>query len=297
MITIGFPVYNDKRFVARALESLLAQSFQDFELIISDDCSTDGSALVCEEYAKKDARIRYVRQAHNIGISRNMEFLLKLADRKYFMWAANDDLWHVDFIKNLVLELENNNTVISAFCPMHFIDEEDKMLLIPPPRKIDYSGENSYERLKKLIKIFDDCFGYGIFRRSEILQVRFPTWWWINKNCPYNNIYPTLCFYLAKGNFILCDGEDLWYNRLKNNENINHKVPYNNSFIRGLLAFCLRKFNLVICSLASSYRGHKSCILIFKILPFMLVDWFFRPSLNEFRNRFGKYLRNEINFF
>ena len=79
LVSFGMPVFNDLDYLPVALDALLAQSHDNFELIISDDCSTDGSEQVCREYAKKDPRIRYIRQTTNLGISRNLEFLLKEA--------------------------------------------------------------------------------------------------------------------------------------------------------------------------------------------------------------------------
>ena len=62
-LSIGLPVYNGENFVAESLEALLGQSYEDFELIISDNASTDGTARICQHYEKKDSRIRYVQQA------------------------------------------------------------------------------------------------------------------------------------------------------------------------------------------------------------------------------------------
>src|SRR5690554_7612694 len=87
LITIGMPVFNDVDFIEESILSVLNQSFSDFELIISDDGSSDGSADICKQYAEKDSRVRYVRQAKNLGISKNMEWLLNQSKNKYFVWA------------------------------------------------------------------------------------------------------------------------------------------------------------------------------------------------------------------
>jgi len=290
------PVYNDKAFLVQALDSLLNQSYSNFELIISDDCSSDGSEEICREYAKKDPRIKFIRQEKNIGISRNMIFLLKQAKGDFFMWAANDDLWHKDFIKHLRNILVNDESKVSAFCSMYFIDEQNNQLTSPPPRATDYSGSSAHVRLKKLVTTFDDCFGYGLFRRNTILNIQFPVWKWPNKTCPYNNIYPTLCFHLSAGDFGLYTDEALWFNRLKESENIHHKIPYDNTFLRGFMAFALRKTNLVYESALNIYRASKSIGLVVKSLPHFIYHWCIVQIYNEFRSRLRRYRAGKVKF-
>src|SRR5579862_6800932 len=106
------PVYNDRMFLRSAITSILNQSHSNFELIISDDYSTDGSDQICLEMAKEDSRIKYLRQSKNIGISRNMEFLIKESKGEYFMWAGDDDVWDIDFISTLLDSLKNNPSAI-----------------------------------------------------------------------------------------------------------------------------------------------------------------------------------------
>ena len=296
-VSIGMPVYNDKDFLASAIESILNQTYVDFELIISDDCSSDGSSDICSSYARSDYRVSYIRQEKNIGISRNMEFLLSKAVGTYFMWAANDDLWDCEFVDILVKALEDRSEVISAFVPMHFIDEKGDVLTHPAPRHTDYSGTDSKVRLKKLIYTFDDSFGYGMFRRDQILDVEFPIWWWPNARCPYNNIYPTLCYYLSKGDFVLVGSRPMWFNRLKNRENVHHKVPFKNSLLLGLLALSMRKLNLVICSAKMILKGSDgNIVLLTPILPSMIYKWFLIPCWEELKISLLQLKKGEIRF-
>ena len=105
------PVYNGELFIREALDSLLAQTFTDFELIISDNCSTDGTEAICREYADKDSRIRYVRQAENRGATANFKFVFDEAVGEYFMWAAADDIWNKDFLHHCTTLLLNRHDV------------------------------------------------------------------------------------------------------------------------------------------------------------------------------------------
>jgi glycosyltransferase involved in cell wall biosynthesis len=295
-VSIGMPVFNDKKFLQKAVDSLLSQTFSDFELIISDDCSSDGSAEICLAYAAHDSRIRYIRQHSNIGISKNMKFLLNEAKGKYFMWAANDDIWHGEFLETLIRGFDNRPDMIVAFCPVRFIDEKERQIENVPDRYTDYSGTTSLVRLNKLINIFDDAFGYGLFRREMIMEVEFPTWWWVNRTCAYNNIYPTLCYYLTKGDYILMGKQPLWFNRLKEEANINHKVPYGNTYLRGTLAFCLRKFNLFWISCRQIRRGGGSAGLLIRILPGIFYKWFLKPSLINFKVQTRQYRMGNLKF-
>lgn len=97
-VSIGMPVFNGGEYIRDALDSLLAQRFTDFELIISDNCSSDDTQAICEHYAKLDSRIQYVRQSCNQGPVANFKFVLDTACADLFMWAAHDDLWAQDFL-------------------------------------------------------------------------------------------------------------------------------------------------------------------------------------------------------
>ena len=296
-ISIGMPVYNDKIFLKEALDSLLTQTYSNFIIIISDDCSNDGSKDICLEYQNRDERVKYIRQEVNIGISKNMKYLLDTADTDFFMWAANDDIWHPEFLQTVYNGLINSSNAISAFTPYRFVDQFSKLLIEPPARYTDYSGNLPKIRLKKLIYKFDDGFGYGLFRRNEISNVTFPIWWWVNRKCAYNNIYPSLCYYLTKGDYVLCGNEPMWFNRLKNEDKINHKVPFPNSYIRGTFAYFLRKFNLVWASFNSIIKASGSINLCIEIFPLIFFEWAIKPSYFFLISQTKKFSKKEINFF
>src|SRR5450759_757223 len=89
-VSIGMPVYNGEKYISEALDALLAQTFTNFELLISDNASTDGTTAICRHYADRDSRIHYVRQSENRGGVANFKFVLDEARGEYFMWAACD---------------------------------------------------------------------------------------------------------------------------------------------------------------------------------------------------------------
>ncbi|HEV7609479.1 MAG TPA: glycosyltransferase [Steroidobacteraceae bacterium] len=104
-ITIGMPVYNGAAHVRAAIDSLLAQTFRDFELLISDNGSTDATAAICEEYVRRDARVRYVRQPENRGATFNWNFVARQARSPYFKWAAGNDICPPYMLEHCLQEL------------------------------------------------------------------------------------------------------------------------------------------------------------------------------------------------
>jgi len=91
LITVGMPSYNKAPYLSEAIESILAQSYTNFELVISDDRSSDGSAEICAAYAQRDSRVRFVSQPDNLGMIANFDFVLNEAKGEYFMWFSADD--------------------------------------------------------------------------------------------------------------------------------------------------------------------------------------------------------------
>lgn len=124
-VSIGMPVYNGERYIREALNSLLNQTFADFELIISDNASTDATEEICKKYATKDSRIRYIRQPANRGASSNFKFVLDEARGEYFMWAAADDVWDQGWISGM-LDAMNKTGSKAAFGIVQFINERSE---------------------------------------------------------------------------------------------------------------------------------------------------------------------------
>lgn len=123
-VSIGLPVYNGEPSIRAALESLLAQTFTDFELIISDNASTDATQSICRAYAATDSRIFYFRHEKNQGASANFQFVLDQAKGEFFMWAACDDVRSPDFILVNLDFLRNNPDFVASTSPVRFDDGE-----------------------------------------------------------------------------------------------------------------------------------------------------------------------------
>lgn len=121
-VSIGMPVYNGETFIKEALDSLLSQTFADFELIISDNGSTDKTETICREYALQDQRIRYIRQPENRGAIANFQCVLDEAAGEYFMWAAYDDLRHHYFLEIATKVLDDDITCGLVFNEYNLTD-------------------------------------------------------------------------------------------------------------------------------------------------------------------------------
>lgn len=123
-VSIGLPVYNGARFLAQALDSLLAQSYSDFELIVSDNASTDETAAICAEYADRDARLRYIRQSENIGAPRNWSFVVTVARGRYFKWASCNDRCAPDMLARCVEVLSSQPQAVLCYGRTCLVEED-----------------------------------------------------------------------------------------------------------------------------------------------------------------------------
>lgn len=165
-VSVGMPVYNGEDTLRCALNSLLGQSFADFELIISDNASTDGTESICREYAEQDRRIRYVRQSKNVGAVTNFKLVLDEARGDYFMWAAHDDIRSADYLEVNVSFLDHNPDFVASTSPTRFDNGKFNEVSM---------GDASLEanRINRLIKFFDTWHANGRFYsliRRDVLE-------------------------------------------------------------------------------------------------------------------------------
>ena len=114
-VTVGLPVYNGARYLRDAVDSLLAQTMSDFELILADNASIDETPLICAEYAARDPRVRVVRNMNNIGASGNFNLVLDLARAPLFKWAAYDDLCEPALLEACVAWLDRDPDLLLAY--------------------------------------------------------------------------------------------------------------------------------------------------------------------------------------
>jgi len=268
-VSIGMLAYNDQRYVSLAIEDILSQSFRDFELIISDDCSVDSTAEICKEFSKQDSRVRFYQQKPRLGMQKNYEFVLKHARGQYFMWASSDDRWDCGFISTLLDAIERDTNLISVFCPFQFIDEDGDACVgkLSGVRCNEYSSDGALIRLAKFCRVYSDAFFYGLHRRESICEVRIPIWWGINSRIPANNNYPVLTYFLSRGKYLSVGGSPLFFKRVHANSKPRHSSEFAEQPIMAYFAFLLRKVNVLHESIVSVYSGSRSFSLTVAAVP------------------------------
>jgi glycosyltransferase involved in cell wall biosynthesis len=171
-VSIGMPVYNSERVLRAALDSLRAQSYQQFEIVISDNASTDGTAEICREYAALDSRVKYFRNEHNIGAIRNFRRVLDLSTGKYFTWASADDERPARAIEECVDALEREPESVMAHGPVEAMLPEPPTAVVVAnamdlsDRRVDARVRTFTERLEH------NAILYGVYRRAALTGSR-----------------------------------------------------------------------------------------------------------------------------
>ncbi len=127
-VTVGIPVFNGARFIRQAIESVLAQTFTDYELLISDNASADGTAAICDQFAASDRRIKFVQQDRNRGPFWNLKFVTERATGGLFVWLAHDDALDRRFIEECVAYLDRNPRAVIACGDFRIVDESGNQI-------------------------------------------------------------------------------------------------------------------------------------------------------------------------
>jgi glycosyltransferase involved in cell wall biosynthesis len=174
-VSVAVPVYNGARYVSRALDALLAQTFDDFELIISDNGSTDSTERICRDYAKRDPRVRYFRAPANNGVVWNFNRCFELTNHQspYFTWHAADDLVAPRFLERCVAVLDADPSVVVAFGRTQIIDEQDRPVRLND-YDIDADDPRPHVRFGRAINLDHrrHCAQevYGVIRRDALAR-------------------------------------------------------------------------------------------------------------------------------
>ncbi|MBK1784125.1 glycosyltransferase family 2 protein [Prauserella cavernicola] len=167
-LSIGLPVYNGERYLAESLDALLGQTFGDFELVISDNDSTDRTAEICRAYAQRDERIRYFRQPRNIGACPNHNFTVHQARGELFKWASYDDLYGRQLLERCVEALDEHPELVLAHAHEAFIDGSGAVTL-PVDYTLATDSPSAPERFRSvLFGVGGDDF-YGVIR-TDVLR-------------------------------------------------------------------------------------------------------------------------------
>lgn len=167
-VVVGLPVFNGQNYLRDAIESILAQTYTDFRLIITDNCSTDGTQDICREFAARDPRIEYHRHPENIGAAPNFNSCFELAQGRgveYFKWAAHDDVLGPDFLKVCVEKLDADKSVSLAHTLSVRIDK-DRKTVGTYDSEFPLNGTRARERFYRVLWVDHFTEIWGLMRAS-----------------------------------------------------------------------------------------------------------------------------------
>jgi glycosyltransferase involved in cell wall biosynthesis len=169
-LSIGLPVYNGARYLSRSIESLLGQSFSNFELVISDNSSTDETGDICRGYEKADSRVRYFRQPKNIGLAPNHNFTVSQAVGELFKWAACDDLYAANLLAECISALDRHPDVVLAHSWTATVDPDDQF--IEAEKYVLSTNSTSVaERFRSLLFDIGGDDDYAVIRTAALRRV------------------------------------------------------------------------------------------------------------------------------
>jgi len=171
-VSIGLPVRNGARYLGEAVDSLLRQSYTDFELIISDNASTDQTEAICRAYEAQDPRVRYYRSSQDLGLASNYNYLFIRARGEFFKWAAADDVHEPDYLVRCLDVLEHDPAVVLAYGKARFIDENGGPLDVTDSG-FDLRSEVTRERFRYVIYAYSWVNAiFGVIRTEALAKTR-----------------------------------------------------------------------------------------------------------------------------
>lgn len=176
VLTIGMPLYNGETFLEKALSSILAQTFTDFELLVSDNASTDRSVDIVRAFAARDSRVLLRQNAANLGAAVNYNVLVERARGRYFKWAAHDDLLAPTYLERCVAELERSSDAILCYPTTLMIDEADHPTGEDPFDVGAITDETPHERFRRYLDLAWPKCGcnavFGVIRTDGLKKTR-----------------------------------------------------------------------------------------------------------------------------
>lgn len=285
-VSIGLPVYNRENFIGKTLDSLLAQTYSDFEIIVSDNGSTDNTEAICRDYAQRDQRIRYIRQPQNLGLLGNFNFVMKEAHGKYFMWTASDDLCEPEFVGELVKCLDNDPELALVMADLKYISDKGVEVKVNKLDSIRLDEvETDWDHKRELFfqypghKLYD-CF-YGMYRTDVVQACHLPNQ--IRKNLVFSLEVPFLAQVAVRGKIASIDAPLKLYRYYAESSYMKEAAHIRSldKIVRGAEIW----WELFVTAISSSLNWKTKISLIFKA---------FRSSLKYILTSFGTGQRTVI---
>lgn len=172
-VSVGMPVYNGERYLELAIASILGQDLTDFELIISDNASTDGTEGICRRFAAADSRIRYARNSVNLGAAANYNTVFHMARARYFKWASHDDVCAPALLRRCVDVLDNSPPTVALCYPKTLLIDENGRELGSYEDRMDVRFAKPHQRLFHVLKHLEMCnVVFGVIRTDVLRHTR-----------------------------------------------------------------------------------------------------------------------------
>ncbi len=170
LISVGMPVYNEEKYLRESVESILNQDYCNFELIISDNASSDKTEQFCLEFAQKDHRIKYIRNKKNLGTVNNFHQVFKEATGDFFMFAGGHDLWTPDFLSVCLKTLQNSSSAVVSYASTVLIDEFSNQI----KKEISFYDTRGSDIVTQFLYVLWGPMNpvYGLMRMSAMKKVR-----------------------------------------------------------------------------------------------------------------------------
>jgi glycosyltransferase involved in cell wall biosynthesis len=169
-VSVGIPVYNGENYLAEALDAFLAQTYTDFELIVSDNASSDRTENICRDYAARDRRIRYSRNDRNLGAAPNYNRTFELAAGEFFKWAAHDDLVAPTFLEKCVAALDADPDAVLCQGLVDFIDANGESLGVYNSGLTGVASPSPSVRFAAAVLLPHACTEFaGLIRRQALV--------------------------------------------------------------------------------------------------------------------------------
>lgn len=278
-ITVGLIVYNGEKFIANAIESLLQQTYKNFEVIISDNNSNDKTGEICKKFCKFDDRLKYIKQEYNKGMIENHNFVLDKANGDYFIWMSHDDIFQPEFFSTCLREFETDKKLTAVFTSFSFIDKENNVL--KSNLVLDFESNTICGQLHKYWDISSCSLqGYSGWSARDIImysltktviiknKFRLKNWNWPNKQVVTNHAHLIANFLLASGKFKCVKGYDLFHKRLRDPLSRNAKTSFYKKVKEKILG-CILALQLILRTFFLIYRKKTfsyKCLFILAIL-------------------------------
>jgi glycosyltransferase involved in cell wall biosynthesis len=172
LVSIGVPVFNAERFLPRALDSLVSQTLTDFELIISDNASTDRTPEICEEYLRRDPRIRYIRQPVNIGAPRNWNAVVHEACGVFFKWASGTDYCAAEMLEKCIEVMQADPGIALCYGKTQLVDEHEQPIELYEHDRSFNQSDPSERFAQVLSRLWMNNMQSGVFRLDTLRRTR-----------------------------------------------------------------------------------------------------------------------------